>query len=67
MEWQNAYLEPVMTIISTVFGTILAHQTAALAERADAMQIALITIAALAAANLLLIILMVVSRKKKSE
>ena len=40
---------------------------AAAIEQADAMRIALITIAALAAANVLLVILMVAGRKKKAD
>ena len=44
-----------------------ALEQAAATEQADAMRIALITIAALAAANLLLVILMVAGRKKKAD
>ncbi len=43
------------------------EQAIGVAERTNAMRIALITIAALAAANVLLVILIFTGRKKKSE
>ncbi len=62
-----------MTIISSLLAAVdpakaeeALEQVAAAAEQARTMQIALITIAALAAANLLLVILISVGRKKKA-
>ena len=59
-----------MTTISALLATVLAQQIpeqVAAAQQADAMRIALITIATLAATNVLLVILIVTSRKKKPE
>ena len=60
-----------MTTISVLLATLLAQQTpeqvAAAAQQADAMRIALITIAALAATNVLLVILIFTGRKKKAD
>ena len=59
-----------MTTIFGLLATVLAQQTPeqlAAAQQANAMRIALITIAALAAANLLLVILMAAGRKKKAD
>ena len=59
-----------MTTISALLATVLAQQTPeqlAAAQQANAMRIALITIAALAAANLLLVILIATGRKKKAD
>ena len=56
----------------TIFSSLLAaapavEQAAEVTQQTQAMRVALITIAALAAANLLLIILMITGRKKKAE
>ena len=60
-----------MTIISGLLAAAptqeAVEQAIGVAERTNAMQIALITIAALAAANVLLVILMAVGRKKKAQ
>ena len=60
-----------MTTIFGLLATLLAQQTpeqaAEVVQQTNAMRIALITIAALAAANVLLVILIATSRKKKSE
>ncbi len=57
-----------MTTISGLLATMLAQQTAERAvEQVITTRIALITIAALAAANVLLVILIVTGRKKKPE
>ncbi len=59
-----------MTTIFGLLATVLAQQTPdqlAAAQQANAMRIALITIAALAATNVLLVILIVVGRKKKAD
>ena len=42
-------------------------ETVEVTQQADPLRVALITIAALAAANLLLVILIVVGRKKKAK
>ncbi len=59
-----------MTTISGLLATVLAQQTPeqlAAAQQANAMRIALITIAALAATNVLLVILIFTGRKKKAD
>ncbi len=59
-----------MTTIFGLLATVLAQQTpeqVAAAQQANAMRIALITIAALAATNVLLVILIVAGRRKKAD
>ena len=59
-----------MTTMLGLLATMLAQQTpeqVTAAQQTNAMRIALITIAALAAANVLLVILIATSRKKKPE
>jgi len=59
-----------MTTISGLLATVLAQQIpeqVAAAQQANAMRIALITIAALAATNVLLVILIAAGRKKKAD
>ena len=57
-----------MTIIPSLLAAApTVEQAVEATQQAQAMRVALITIAALAAANLLLIILMVTGRKKKAE
>jgi hypothetical protein len=59
-----------MTTIFGLLATVLAQQTPdqlAAAQQANAMRIALITIAALAATNVLLVILIFTGRKKKAD
>ena len=59
-----------MTTIFGLLATVLAQQTpeqVAAAQQANAMRIALITIAALAATNVLLVILIFTGRKKKAN
>ena len=60
-----------MTIISGLLAAAstqeAVEQAVEVAQQANAMRIALITIAALAAANVLLVILIAVGRKKKAD
>jgi len=60
-----------MTIISALLAAAptkeAVEQAVEVAQQTNAMRIALITIAALAAANLLLVILIATGRKKKAD